>query len=79
LSSGIFGIAITNGVYYYCYEAVKAVFEKAKTKNQQMSTAESMLAGAIAGSAVVLATHPIWTVNVSREKKDEREAGFTMN
>ncbi|CAO3593509.1 unnamed protein product [Absidia cylindrospora] len=33
LSSGVFGIAVTNGVYYYCYEAVKAVFEKAKTKN----------------------------------------------
>ncbi|SAL96050.1 hypothetical protein [Absidia glauca] len=75
LSSGIFGIAITNGVYYYCYEAVKAVFEKAKTKNQQMSTAESMLAGAIAGSAVVLATHPIWTVNtrLTVRKKEEGE------
>ncbi|KAI7878277.1 mitochondrial carrier [Lichtheimia hyalospora FSU 10163] len=63
LSSGVFGIAVTNGVYYYCYEAVKAVFEKAKGKGKPMSTAESMLSGAIAGSAVVLATHPIWTVN----------------
>ncbi|KAI8343384.1 mitochondrial carrier domain-containing protein [Chlamydoabsidia padenii] len=62
LGSGIFGIAITNGVYYYCYEAVKAVFISAKP-NQPMSTGESMLAGAMAGSAVVLATHPIWTVN----------------
>ncbi|KAL1928953.1 hypothetical protein VTP01DRAFT_2012 [Rhizomucor pusillus] len=63
LSSGIFGIAVTNGVYYYCYEAVKTVFEKAKGKGKPMSTSESMLAGAIAGSAVVMATHPIWTVN----------------
>ncbi|KAI9304265.1 mitochondrial carrier domain-containing protein [Cunninghamella echinulata] len=63
LSSGIFGIAITNGVYYYCYEAVKAVFEKAKGAGKSMTTAESMLAGALAGSAVVVATHPIWTVN----------------
>lgn len=30
-----------------------------------MSTGESMLSGALAGCAVVLATHPIWTVNVS--------------
>lgn len=52
------------GVYYYCYEAVKTVFEKAKGKGKPMSTSESMLAGAIAGSAVVMATHPIWTVNV---------------
>lgn len=63
LSSGIFGIAITNGVYYYCYEAVKAIFEKAKGKGKPMSTGESMLSGAIAGCAVVMATHPIWTVN----------------
>ncbi|KAI9023489.1 mitochondrial carrier domain-containing protein [Phycomyces nitens] len=63
LSSGIFGIAITNGVYYYCYEAVKAIFEKTKPRGQPMSTSESMLSGAIAGATVVLATHPIWTVN----------------
>ncbi|OBZ89534.1 Mitochondrial substrate carrier family protein Q [Choanephora cucurbitarum] len=63
LSSGIFGIAVTNGVYYYCYEAVKSIFEKTKGKGKSMSTGESMLAGALAGSAVVLATHPIWTVN----------------
>ncbi|KAL0093995.1 mitochondrial carrier domain-containing protein [Phycomyces blakesleeanus] len=63
LSSGIFGIAITNGVYYYCYEAVKAIFEKTKPRGQSMSASESMLSGAIAGATVVLATHPIWTVN----------------
>ncbi|KAI8391541.1 mitochondrial carrier domain-containing protein [Radiomyces spectabilis] len=63
LSSGVFGIAITNGVYYYCYEAVKSIFEKTKGKGKPMSTPESMLAGALAGCAVVLATHPIWTVN----------------
>lgn len=34
-----------------------------------MSTAESMLSGAIAGCAVVMATHPIWTVNVSSISK----------
>ncbi|CAO3675929.1 unnamed protein product [Rhizopus stolonifer] len=63
LSSGVFGIAVTNGVYYYCYEAVKAIFEKTKGKGKPMSTSESMISGALAGCAVVLATHPIWTVN----------------
>jgi hypothetical protein len=59
-----FGFA---GVYYYCYEAVKAAFEKAKAKDKGMSmtTLESMAAGAIAGAAVVFATNPIWTINVS--------------
>lgn len=55
------------GVYYYCYEAVKAIFDKAKGNGKPMTTSESMLAGALAGSAVVFATHPIWTVNVSLE------------
>lgn len=108
MSSGIFGIALTNGkhysyffivpfffplliyksrkysgVYYYCYEAVKAIFEKAKGAGKPMSTAESMLSGAIAGCAVVLATHPIWTINVSsiskvwaKYSKKKIEAGF---
>lgn len=31
-----------------------------------MSTYESMISGALAGCAVVFATHPIWTVNVIR-------------
>ncbi|KAI9287929.1 mitochondrial carrier domain-containing protein [Umbelopsis sp. AD052] len=63
LSSGVVGIAITNGVYYYCYEAVKAAFEKAKGKGTPLTTAQSMAAGALAGAAVVLATNPIWTIN----------------
>jgi hypothetical protein len=28
-----------------------------------------MAAGALAGAAVVLATNPIWTINVSNKKK----------
>lgn len=51
------------------YETVKSIFEKAKGQGKPMSTGESMLSGAIAGCAVVMATHPIWTVNVSRISK----------
>lgn len=32
-----------------------------------MTTPQSMAAGAIAGAAVVLATNPIWTINVSNK------------
>ncbi|CAO3646290.1 unnamed protein product [Cunninghamella blakesleeana] len=82
LSSGIFGIAVTNGVYYYCYEAVKAIFEKTKGAGQAMTTGESMLSGAIAGSAVVLATHPIWTINtrltVRKGVDDKSQNAFSM-
>jgi adenine nucleotide transporter 17 len=53
-------------VYYYCYEAVKAVYQKSK---RPIGTLESMVCGTIAGIAVVLATHPIWTVNVKPKEK----------
>lgn len=45
MNSALFGIAITQGTYYYWYEFVKAFFENGK----KVTTAESMLAGAIAG------------------------------
>jgi adenine nucleotide transporter 17 len=53
-------------VYYYCYEAAKAAYQKSK---RPIGTLESMVCGTIAGIAVVLATHPIWTVNVKPKKK----------
>ncbi|GBB83902.1 hypothetical protein RclHR1_10560012 [Rhizophagus clarus] len=75
LNSAIFGIALTNGVYYYFYETIKTVFEKNK---RPMSVIESMIAGAIAGSATVLVTNPIWVVNTRmtvtrKESVDENE------
>ncbi|CAB5166338.1 mitochondrial carrier [Rhizophagus irregularis] len=74
LNSAIFGIALTNGVYYYFYESIKAVFEKIE---RPISVIESMIAGAIAGSATVLVTNPIWVVNTRmttrKEPLDENE------
>ncbi|KAK9480253.1 mitochondrial carrier domain-containing protein [Lipomyces japonicus] len=72
LESALFGISVTNFIYYYFYEATRAVFAKRRqlraglstiTSAGSMSTIESMLAGAIAGSATVLFTNPIWVVN----------------
>lgn len=68
LESALFGIAVTNGVYYYWYEWTRAGFIKAaKAANRpnasKLSTLETMLAGALAGSATVLLTNPIWVVN----------------
>lgn len=51
---------MTNGVYYYFYEGVKDLLEKARQKAGPLTTAESMLAGMLAGSATVLVTNPIW-------------------
>ncbi|KAJ8148461.1 hypothetical protein LV165_008378 [Aspergillus fumigatus] len=67
LESALFGISVTNFVYYYWFEWTRAAFEKAAVKagraSKKLTTAESMIAGAIAGSATVLITNPIWVVN----------------
>lgn len=66
LDSALFGISVTNFVYYYWYEWTRAGFEKAKLargEGKRLGTVESMIAGAVAGSATVLITNPIWVVN----------------
>ncbi|KAA8913225.1 mitochondrial carrier domain-containing protein [Sphaerosporella brunnea] len=66
LDSAVFGISVTNFVYYYWYEWSRAAFETAAIKagrSRKLSTIESMIAGAVAGSATVLCTNPIWVVN----------------
>ncbi|KAK3320706.1 mitochondrial carrier domain-containing protein [Cercophora scortea] len=67
LSSALFGISVTNFVYYYWYEWTRAFFEAAAVKagraSKKLTTVESILAGAIAGSATVILTNPIWVVN----------------
>lgn len=58
---------MTNFVYYFWYEFSKSFLEKSAIQSGRLSrrltTAESMLAGAIAGSATVIITNPIWVVN----------------
>ncbi|KAH6620650.1 mitochondrial carrier domain-containing protein [Chaetomium sp. MPI-SDFR-AT-0129] len=67
LSSALFGISVTNFVYYYWYEWTRAFFEAAAVRagraSKKLTTVESMIAGAIAGSATVILTNPIWVVN----------------
>lgn len=67
LSSALFGISVTNFVYYYWYEWTRAFFENAAVRagraSKKLTTVESMIAGAIAGSATVILTNPIWVVN----------------
>lgn len=62
LDSALFGITVTNFVYYYWYEFSRAFFQRS-TGKKQLSTLESMAAGALAGSATVLLTNPIWVIN----------------
>ncbi|KAI1213682.1 mitochondrial carrier [Annulohypoxylon truncatum] len=67
LDSAVFGISVTNFVYYYWYEWTRGSFEAAATRagraSKKLTTIEAMIAGAIAGSATVILTNPIWVVN----------------
>jgi adenine nucleotide transporter 17 len=83
LESAVFGISLTNFVYYYWYEWTRAWFERAAERagraSRKLTTVEAMIAGAIAGSATVLLTNPIWVVNTRmttrRQHKAEEEDG----
>jgi len=79
INSALFGISVTNFVYYYWYEWTRAFFEKAAIKagraSSKLTTVESMMAGALAGSATVIMTNPIWVVNTRvTTRKQDREA-----
>ncbi|KAI2626825.1 mitochondrial carrier [Xylaria nigripes] len=75
LDSAVFGISLTNFVYYYWYEWTRAFFEKAALKSgrasMKLTTAESMIAGALAGSATVILTNPIWVINTRMTARRE--------
>ncbi|RVX70410.1 hypothetical protein B0A52_05909 [Exophiala mesophila] len=80
LDSALFGISVTNFVYYYWYEWTKSAFEKAALKSgrpsKKLTTVEGIVAGAIAGSATVLLTNPIWVVNTRMTaRKNESDEG----
>jgi solute carrier family 25 (peroxisomal adenine nucleotide transporter), member 17 len=71
---------LISGIYYFWYEWSKAFLENAAIKStgrrRPLTTAESMLAGLIAGSATVILTNPIWVVNTrqtARRDVEEKE------
>lgn len=80
LDSALFGISVTNFVYYYWYEWTRSGFESAAITagraSKKLTTVESMIAGAIAGSATVMLTNPIWVVNTrmtTRKRHNETD------
>jgi solute carrier family 25 (peroxisomal adenine nucleotide transporter), member 17 len=74
LESALFGISITNFVYYYFYEGTKTFYPK----DRNLTTFQTMAAGAIAGSATVLITNPIWVVNTRMTVKDGETSRSTV-
>ncbi|OLL24010.1 Peroxisomal membrane protein PMP47A, partial [Neolecta irregularis DAH-3] len=83
MKSGLFGIGLTNGIYYFFYEWVKKLYATAALKNKRvhaLSAKESIIAGAVAGSLTVLITNPIWVANTRMTaRRDTMEASETLS
>ncbi|ORY22563.1 mitochondrial carrier domain-containing protein [Naematelia encephala] len=73
LSSSLFGIAVTNGVYYAFYEETRSILigrrPKTSTSPSALSTSEGIIAGLLAGSITTLVTNPIWTVQTAQSTR----------
>lgn len=65
LESALYGITLSNFIYYYFYEFTSNVFLRANTKSKRrgLSTIQSIVTGAIAGAITVIGTNPFWVAN----------------
>ncbi|ODV78573.1 mitochondrial carrier [Suhomyces tanzawaensis NRRL Y-17324] len=78
LESALYGITLTNFIYYYFYELTSNVFLKANNltvrKGKGLSTMQSIITGAIAGSITCVGSNPFWVANtrtMTRKKQSE--------
>lgn len=90
LNSSLIGIGVTNFVYYGFFETARETILASKNKGAAanatsaaakiaaggaLSTAESMLAGALAGSATTIITNPIWVINTRQTVRTGEKTG----
>ncbi|QLQ78228.1 hypothetical protein HG537_0A04750 [Torulaspora globosa] len=77
LESAIFGMALTNFVYYYFYESTGRSIKRFRRKTQ-LNTVESIITGAIAGSATAVASNPIWVANTRMTVAKSNKSTISM-
>lgn len=65
LESALYGITLTNFIYYYFYEMTSNVFLRANraSKRRGLSTVQSIITGAIAGAITCVGSNPFWVAN----------------
>ena len=79
LESALYGIILTNFIYYYFYELTSNVFLKANRtagkKRAGLSTIQSIITGAIAGAVTCVGSNPFWVANtrMMTEKKKKQQ------
>ncbi|KAJ3301130.1 hypothetical protein HDV03_001320 [Kappamyces sp. JEL0829] len=71
VGSALFGIGLTQAIYYYWYELVKAEFESKLAAGESLSIGASMTTSTIAGSITSALTNPIWVINTRLLVKDD--------
>ncbi|KAM9905952.1 hypothetical protein OXX79_001849 [Metschnikowia pulcherrima] len=79
LESALYGITLSNFIYYYFYEFTSNVFLKtnlaSKSKKRGLTTLQSIVTGAIAGAITVIGTNPFWVANTRMMTKAKEEGG----
>ncbi|RKP02509.1 hypothetical protein CXG81DRAFT_29504 [Caulochytrium protostelioides] len=74
IKSALFGIAVTQGVFYYFYEMAKAGF--VDQIDRPLTVGQNMISGALAGTATAVMTNPIWVVNLRQTvRRQSMESG----
>ncbi|WVQ79808.1 hypothetical protein IAT38_001908 [Cryptococcus sp. DSM 104549] len=73
LSSSLFGIAVTNGIYYAFYEEMRSILLRRRANTpastSALTTSEGILAGLIAGSITTTLSNPIWVVQTAQSTR----------
>jgi adenine nucleotide transporter 17 len=82
LESALYGITLTNFIYYYFYEWVSNIFLTANKRNGRgrgLSTIQSIITGAIAGAITCVGSNPFWVANtrmMTQKKDGESSSAF---
>lgn len=83
LESAIYGITLNNFIYYYFYELTTNVFLRSNLTSGQrgLTTVQSMITGAIAGSLTCIGGNPFWVANtrMMTAKKRGEDQGKTYS
>lgn len=77
LESAVYGMAVTNFVYYYFYELTGRSVQKFR-HHDRLSTLESVFTGAIAGTMTAIASNPIWIANTRMTVTKSEKSTLSM-
>lgn len=77
LESALYGITLTNFIYYYFYELTSNVFLRANAatarRGKGLLTFQSIITGAIAGAVTCVGSNPFWVANTRMMTAKKRE------